>query len=346
MKIGKKTKLAILEKFIGRFLLFILLLTLCGFARYFFSQENKIVKSQEKLSTILEKTGDYCEKVKKMALFYVCKEKIVKKRYFYKTETYRKKLQDAEAWAWTSRLKVKGTKKNTYTYDYQLIKKGDELKERRILLEEDGKKKLEESAELKMVKYVSKYLVYGPVGFMSKYWQDYFDYEIVGKDIEEGKEAIILNSFPMSAIEENDNYGRIWVDEEDFSILKIEWDPKSIKDYEEEVIPSPIGDLEKEMIWSVSYCIEKNGVRFPSKQVIQEFLINEEGKKFIHQETLFNYVDYKFFKVEVDVNYRSPNHSKRKGLSSKLSWEIGLKMRPVLTSQFSFSRMVKLKNLK
>jgi len=313
LKIGKKTKLALPEKFIGRFLLFILLLTLCGFARYFFSQENKIVKSQEELSKILEKTGDYCEKVKKMALFYVCKEKIVKKRYFYKTETYRKTLQGA----WKSRLKVKGTKKNTYTYDYQLIKKEDELKERRILLEEDGKKKLEENAELKMVKYVSKYLVFGPVGFMSKYWQDYFDYKIVGKDKVEGKEAIILNSFPISAIEENDNYGWIWVDEGDFSILKIEWDPKSIKDYEEELIPSPIGDLKKKIIWSVSYGIEKNGVRFPSKQLIQEFLINKEDEKFIHGETLFNYVDYKFFKVEVDVKYKPPNFSKRKGLTSR-----------------------------
>jgi hypothetical protein len=268
---------------------------------------------------ILKKCAGYSEKVKKMALFYVCKEKIVKKRYLYKTEDYRKKLPDVDAWTWHKRLKLKGTKKNTYAYDYQLIKKGDELIERRILLEENGKKKFEKNAELKMVKYVSEYLVYGPVGFMSKYWQDYFDYEIVGKDKIEGKEAIIVNSFPTSAIEENENYGKIWVDERDFSILKIEWDPKSIKDFEEEIIPSPIGDLKKEMVWSVSYSIEKNGVRFPSKQLIQEFLINEEGEKFIHEETLFNYVDYKFFKVEVDVIYKPPNHSKSKGLSSKLS---------------------------
>lgn len=309
LKMRKKAKLALPEKLIGRFLLFILLLTLCGFARYFFSQENKIVKSQEELNKILEKTGDYCEKVKKMALFYVCKEKIVKKRYLYKTEDYRKKLLDVDAFTWHKRFKLKGAKKNTYTYDYQLIKKGDELKERRILLEENGKKKQEENAELKMVKYVSECLVYGPVGFMSNYWQDYFDYEIVGKDKVEGKDAIIINSFPISDIEENENYGRIWVDERDFMILRIDWDPKSIKDYEDEIIPSSIGDLKKEIIWSVSYGIEKNGVRFPSKQLIQEFLINEEGEKHIHEETLFDYIDYKFFKVEVDVIYKPPNSS-------------------------------------
>ena len=285
-------------------MLFILLLTLCGFVRHSFSQENKNVKSQDELSKILEKTGDYCEKVKKMALFYVCKEKIVKKRYIYKTEDYRKKLPDIDAWTWHKRFKLKGTKKNTYTYDYQLIKKGDELKERRILLKENGKKKHEKNAELKMVKYISEYLVYGPVGFMSIYWQDYFDYEIVGKDKVGGKDAIIINSFPISDIEENENYGRIWVDKGDFSILKIEWDPRSIKEYEEEIVPSPIGDLMKEMVWSVSYGIEKNGVRFPSKQLIQEFLINEEGEKYIQEETSFDYIDYKFFKVEVDVKYR------------------------------------------
>jgi hypothetical protein len=56
----------------------------------------------------------------------------------------------------------------------------------------------------------------------------------------------------------------------------------------------------------VSYGIETNGVRFPSKQLIQEFLINEEGEKYIQDETSFDYVDYKFFKVEVDVIYKPP----------------------------------------
>ncbi len=259
--------------------------------------------SNDSLDEILRKSGEYCEKVNKMALFYVSKEKIETKRYFYKTETYRKKLPRADAWATMRRLKVKGTKKNSWVYDYQLIKKQGELKERRILLEEDGKKKYEENAELKMMKYVSKYLVFGPVGFLSKYWQDYFDYEIIGKDLIAGKEAIILKSFPVSEIGENVNYGRIWVDRGDLSILKIEWDPKSIKDYEEEIMSSPIGDLRKEMIWSVDFGIEKNGVRFPSKQLIQEYLVDKEGKRYINIETLIDYIDYKFFTVEVEVKH-------------------------------------------
>ncbi|MFQ6052210.1 MAG: hypothetical protein ACE5K4_11035 [Candidatus Hydrothermarchaeota archaeon] len=154
-----------------------------------------------------------------------------------------------------------------------------------------------------MVKYVSKYLIFGPVGFLSKYWQGYFDYEIVGKDTVEGKKVIIIKSYPKSVMVENNNYGRIWIDEKDFSILKIEWDPRSIRDYDKGPISSPIGDLKKEMIWSVTFGKEKNGVRFPSEQCIQEVLINEESEKFILEETLFAYVDYQFFIVEVDVKY-------------------------------------------
>lgn len=266
-------------------------------------QESKIVNNRAMLNQILEKTGNYCERVKKIALFYVCKERIEKKTYFYKTETYQKKMPAVEAWTLMKRLKVKGTKRNSWTYDYQLIKKEGELKEKRDLLEKDGKKKHEDNAELKMVKYVSKYLIYGPVGFLSKYWQDYFEYEIVGKDIVDGKDAIIIKSYPKSEMVENNNFGRIWVDEMDFSILKIEWDPKSIEDYQEEEISSPIGELKKSIIWNVSYGVEKNGVRFPSKQLIQEFFIDEEGKKFIQEKTSFIYDDYKFFIVEYDVKY-------------------------------------------
>ncbi|MQY57741.1 hypothetical protein GH140_06075, partial [bacterium] len=39
--------------------------------------------NQKTLNRILEETGDYCERVKNMALFYVCKEKVVAVKYFY-----------------------------------------------------------------------------------------------------------------------------------------------------------------------------------------------------------------------------------------------------------------------
>ena len=219
--------------------------------------------SQKILYRILEETGDYCEIVKNMALFYVCKEKVVYVKYYYTKRGLEKFSLSS------GKLKARDSRQKTFTYDYQLIKKEKELREKRILLEEDGKEKYEEDVEIRPVKYIGKYLVYGPVGFLSKYWQKRFDYKIIGEEILDGKETIIIESSPKKEREENENYGRVWVDKKNFSILKIEYDPRSIKDYEDELILSPIGDLKKKVVWTVHYGVEKKGVRFPSKQLVQ-----------------------------------------------------------------------------
>ena len=253
---------------------------------------------QKTLDMILEKTGDYCERVKNMALFYVCKEKVEDERYFHRKKTLLNfSLSSSEG------PKPRRTRKKSYTYDYQLVKKGKELKEKRILLEEDGTEKHEENVEFRPVKYFGKYVVYGPVGFLSKYWQQHFKYEIAGRDVVDGKKAVIIQSTPKTEREENCNYGRVWVDEKDFSILRIEYDPRSIKNYEDELLLSPIGDLRKIVNWTVTYGFEKNGVRFPSQQLVQELYVNNEGQKVLMEKISLNYEGYKFFIVEVEVKY-------------------------------------------
>jgi hypothetical protein len=296
---GSKNKDQFLPlRFLSKSLLFAFLLIFP--ARFMNPLPSSLSESsdQKTLDTILEKTGDYCERVKNMALFYVCKEKVEDERYFHRKKSLLNFSNSS-----SERLKPRRTGKKRYTYDYQLVKKGKELKEKRILLEEDGAEKHEENVEFRPVKYFGKYVVYGPVGFLSKYWQQHFEYEIVGKDVVDGKKAIIVQSVPKIEREENCNYGRVWVDEKDFSILKIEYDPRSIKNYEDELLLSPIGDLRKIVNWTVTYGFEKKGVRFPSQQLVQEFYVNNEGQKVLMEKISFNYDDYKFFIVEVEVKY-------------------------------------------
>ena len=102
-------------------------------------------------------------------------------------------------------------------------------------------------------------------------------------------------------MQENNNVGIIWIDERDFSILQIEWEPLSIQNYEGEKIRFPAGEYTKRVIWKVSYGIEKNGVRFPREQIIQEIFINDMNEKKISEEIFFTYYDYKFFTVETDI---------------------------------------------
>ena len=255
------------------------------------------------LNKILIRTAEYCENVKNMALYYVCKEKISNKKYLYRVKKVIKRNPDTSWMVSTKKLEFKGSKTKTFTYDYQLIKKQEEITEKRSLLEVDGKKNNKENSQLEKMKlkYFSKYLVYGPVGFLSKYWQKHFDYEIIGKDTVEKKEAIIIKARPCAPRQENYNIARIWIDIQNYSILRIEWESLSIRDYQEETIQFPVGEYRKTVIWNVTFGVEEKGVRFPSEQLIQEVFINENGEKKILEEIIFSYVDYKFFTVETEV---------------------------------------------
>lgn len=174
------------------------------------------------------------------------------------------------------------------------------MSERRILLEKNKKKKQKENAELE-VGYSAKYLVYGPVGFLSRYWQDYFDYEITGEERIGGTLAVVVKATPKANNEENCNFARIWINDKDGSVLRVEWEPESILDYEEKPFRSQAGELKPKVVWKVTCGIEKNGVRFPSRQQVQEFLITEEGKRFISDDINTIIENYRFFVVETEI---------------------------------------------
>ncbi len=269
-----------------------------------FSQEETTDNNQAKLKEILEKTADYCERLKKMALHFVCHENIEENIYTYKAvETVpADQLRSATALGRVS-LRLKKKKSNSYVYDYQMIKKGAKREEKRILLKENKKEKHEENAELKMQRFMAKYLVYGPIGFLSRSWQSQFNYEIVGTEDIEGRKTLIISAIPKEEREENYYSGKIWVEENDFSILKIEWDPKYIKGYEEEV-SSMAGTLKRTLNWAVYYEVEKNGVRFPSRQLIEEIYEAIEDKPHPKYTVSIVYDNYKFFTVEVEVQWR------------------------------------------
>ena len=182
----------------------------------------------------------------------------------------------------------------SYSYDYQLINKEHKLQEQRTLLKKNNRKKNIENAELE-TRFNAKYLVYGPVGFLSRYWQNYFSYEIIGQERSGEIQAAIINATPKPNNKENWNYAKIWINEKDSSILQIEWESESIYDFDGKNIASMSGDIRTVTMWRVVYGIEKNGVRFPSRQHIQEFLVLESGKEYLRNEITTNFNSYKFF---------------------------------------------------
>jgi len=288
-----------LKKKVCIFLVFVSMIIGIGIYHFMFVPGLGAKDNEIGLIKILKETANYCERVKGMALFYVCKEKITEKEFFFSGTSFARSATEREQ----RPFRVVSTKEKKLLYDYQLIKKAGELKEQRILLEEDGKKMYQEDAELDKIKYVSENLVFGPVGFLSASWQGYFNYEILGEDSIDGIKTLIIRSSPKEEMEENYNFGKIWIDKSNFQILKIEWEPVSIKHYEEGEIPTFLGEFKQSVLWTVDYGVEKNRVRFPSRQMVKEVFINEKGYKILKRELSCDYEDYRFFTVETEVKY-------------------------------------------
>ncbi len=260
------------------------------------------VRDQALLQEILRSTGEYCERVKNIAFYYICQENIVDIENFFSGTSRALGMQREER-----AFNIRRVKRQTYTYDYQLIREGDDLSEQRIMLEKNGKKKHRENADLSHLKYYSQYLIFGPVGFLSRYWQNHFTYSLIGEDTIGGEPVFIIQAEPREVRLDNYNIGRIWINE-DFQIVRLEWEPASIQNYEDEILILQQRPFQKKVVWTVDYTVEKNGVRFPGRQLIQEiFFQDPEGgfqKKAVKRETRFEFNAYKFFIVETDVIYQ------------------------------------------
>jgi len=226
----------------------------------------------------------------------VCLEKI-KEEVFYSPRMFVSKY--GTRYTASSRT----TNKNVYVYDYQLIRKDLKINESRILIEENGKKKDEKNAQLKTKMFGHEHIIFGPVGLLSEFWQQYYQYQVIKREKFKGDKVIVIEATPIPYMQTDNLYGKIWVREGDFSILKIEWDQKSLKYYElieenaKKLNAKPVIKLYSE------YAFEKNGIRFPSKYSIAEIYIHKRGIRYMRSKTTVTYKDYKFFTVETKVKY-------------------------------------------
>lgn len=259
------------------------------------------------LRQILVRTADYCEAVKQAALDFICREKISDKQYVYRTGSKKRVAADDNVMdfgdlAGEKVLKLERTRRDNYEYDYQLIQKQGQPIEKRILLKEKGRTKRVENAELK-IKYSAKNIIFGPVGFLSRYWQNYFDYEIEGQEQLEDKRTIIIKAVPTKNNRDNQNIARIWINEHDFSVIQIAWEPQSIQGADETTMETERGELKRNVIWTVTYGYEKNGIKFPSRQFIQAIYESSTKDNYPLQEISYIYEEYKFFTVETAVKH-------------------------------------------
>jgi len=266
-------------------------------AAYQASQESP---AQMNLNTILKKVEEYCHRLEHGVYDFVCKEEISE------NIDYSRDLNlNSIMIAFPRRVLTK------YLYDYQLIKKGQEIKESRTLLERNGRKLHEENALLETRVFRYQHVLLRTVDLFNEFGNTFNDYNIIGEETLNGEEAIVIEAVPKASYEQRFLYGaepsylsgKIWVKKQDFSILNIIWNPRVVKEMKNIEEIAKRYKAEPRITIISEYKFEKNGIRFPSRLYIEEAYGNKEGKKFVRSETDIVYRDYKFFTVETEVKY-------------------------------------------
>lgn len=243
---------------------------------------------QEKLEAVLKKTADYCARLDQVALYFVCTEEVAEKIYnpFWRVRVFAK---------------------NDYLYDYQLIRRDSDINERRILLGENGRARRIENAPLKTQRFDYKYLIFGPNGVLGSIAQLHNDYSLEAETQIWGHPAVIVKSVPRDPGPSQWLYGKAWVSPTNGSVYKIEWEEKSLGNFEEALDFAKKSGLKPAINFSTEYEYEKNGIRFPSRYRINEDYYPEgssSGRRLRKSELNVLCRDYKFFTVETEIKSR------------------------------------------
>jgi len=256
---------------------------------------------QKKIAEILKKTAEYCNKLEKAALDFVCIEEISERIDLSRDIIPSQSALLKSGSGSTIVRRAETFKNNKYKYDYQLIRKGNEIKESRILLEENSQRKFDKNANLKTEVFTFNKFFFGPLAVLSQERQNYYDYKIIDEEMLNDEKVVLIEAIPKPALTQNIIFGKIWIRESDYSIMKIEWNQKSITNFWVLEERAKRYKADPEITTITEFWIEKNAIRFPAKCFIEEAYINKKGRKFTRSETTVYYKDYKFFTVETEI---------------------------------------------
>jgi hypothetical protein len=258
------------------------------------------------LAAILERCAAYCDKLSRSALDFICEERVEETVAEIRMSRPAVTLGGSSARIYSGPMVVVRKKaRSKYLYDYQLVRaKSGEITETRVLLEENGHKVEEKEAPLKTRVFMYKYVVMGPVGLLGREEQENFVFSVVKETTLKKQPVIIIQAAPKPDAVGNVLYGKVWVRKSDAEILRIEWQPESMGNYEGiEEMARQLG-MKPRLSFVSEYDFEKNGIRFPSRYEIEEAYSSKMRAPLVRSRTEVTYDAYKFFTVETGVVFR------------------------------------------
>jgi hypothetical protein len=113
---------------------------------------------------------------------------------------------------------------------------------------------------------------------------------------------VVIEATPKPGLRPDYLFGTVWLRAKDAAVLKIQWSPASIGNYETVVREAQRLGRSPDILMTSEYGFEKNGLRFPSRYEVKENYIGR-GRRFERSGTVVRYDQYKFFTVETHVRY-------------------------------------------
>ena len=246
--------------------------------------------SAEEMNRILKGAADYCQRLKQSAFHFYCREKIVETRMPLSTID-KKKIQ------------IK-----SYLFGYRLIKQGDKIIEERDWISSWDKKKVNRDQVVNTNFFFSVKAVFAPITILDRNRQDKYNFQFIRFDERKGRRVAVIKALPKKPLETGTLYGTLWIDMEDFSLLKIEAGPKSIIGYWQLQKLADKLNTRLHLFLEIDFKYHRKGIRFLTKV---SFLERYKGGRkvywyrgqdgWIRTRTRFTYSDYQFFNVQTDV---------------------------------------------
>jgi VWFA-related protein len=273
----------------------------------------------QEMLRILDGAATYCQKLKDSAFHFFCTETVSETQKpladlaskGHATDISRQTVnKSAPKVSKSDNYQNFITRVTKYKFTYRLIKQQQRIKEEREWLSSLDNVKVDGNAVIKPTAFVSSKAVFGPITILDRSRQPLYKYTFLRYETFNGRRAAVIEAIPRE-IKKNTHfvYGDIWIDMEDFSILKIAANPRSILGYEKLTLFAK--KLRSRLYFSLEFEFGKihDGIRFPTKVTnIEKYKGGRYISKFWGPEgwqrtrTQFTYKDYRFFNVKVDVS--------------------------------------------
>lgn len=260
-------------------------------------------RAQPGLEAILEREAEYCRRLESAALDFVCLEDITEKI---------DQSKDIATLRWPSaRDRPPTSVKRTFLYDFQFVRNGLDIKETRTLLKKNDKEMVVKDAALGTGNFVYQNAVLAPIGIFGSRWREAFSYKISGEGKVGGRSCLIVEAVPKGPSPEIDFLsGRSFIDVTTLEILKIEWSQERIGNYEVFEKRAKRYGMKPKITVTSEFEVEKNGIRFPSRHLIEEAYFGVGGMtnsgRFVRSKTTVIYREFRFFTVSVERTGANP----------------------------------------